>query len=228
MTEEQQARYAKAAYQRAQREWPWVGVLFYWHFRMVAEDKQDQVVYYFRMLDPDFTPHLVYYAYQEMATSPPAIYRGFHQEDHWALDYQGPWQRRTDGRASLGGEVVGLPGAILTFTFEGTDLALVTAAAPSGGKAYITVDGYDANKLPRDKGQAYLSTQGPEAWQVVSPVMEGLPQARHRVTLRVAEGEVAVDALMVQSRPQGQAKLVLGAFIVLGLVVVIRLLARRR
>jgi hypothetical protein len=60
VTEEQQARYAVEAYQRGQAEWPWLGVNAYWFFKRPADWEIDQSWYYFRMMEPDFTPLPVY------------------------------------------------------------------------------------------------------------------------------------------------------------------------
>lgn len=62
VTDEQAARYAVEAYERAQREWPWMGVICYWFFRRPDESEKNQSWYYFRMVDPDFTPRPVYTA----------------------------------------------------------------------------------------------------------------------------------------------------------------------
>jgi hypothetical protein len=67
VTEEQQARYAVEAYQRAQAEWPWIGVNNYWFFKRAADWEKDQAWYYFRMLEPDFTPMPVYEAVSDFA-----------------------------------------------------------------------------------------------------------------------------------------------------------------
>ncbi len=56
VTEAQQAAYAVEAYQRAQAEWPWIGVVNYWFFKRAADWEQDQSWYYFRLQEPDFTP----------------------------------------------------------------------------------------------------------------------------------------------------------------------------
>lgn len=71
VTEEQQARYAVEAYQRARSEWPWVGVVNYWFFKRPAENEKDQAWYYFRMLEPDFTPLPVWNRIASYAPSPP-------------------------------------------------------------------------------------------------------------------------------------------------------------
>ncbi len=57
---QQQADDVVQAYQRAQREWPWVGVVNFWFFKRPDTSEQDQSWYYFRMVEPDFTPLPVY------------------------------------------------------------------------------------------------------------------------------------------------------------------------
>ncbi|MCP5097043.1 MAG: cellulase family glycosylhydrolase, partial [Chloroflexi bacterium] len=65
VTEEQQGRYGVQAYQRAQDEWPWMGVMNYWFFKRKDEDERDQPMYYFRLMEPDFTPLPAYDALSE-------------------------------------------------------------------------------------------------------------------------------------------------------------------
>ena len=64
-TPEQQARFAVEAYERAQAEWPWVGVVNYWFLKRAADFEREQSFYYFRLLEPDFTPQPVYTALAE-------------------------------------------------------------------------------------------------------------------------------------------------------------------
>ncbi|MBN1658035.1 MAG: hypothetical protein JXA93_06515, partial [Anaerolineae bacterium] len=45
-TEEQQARYAVEAFQRAQQEWPWLGVINVWFFKRASDAERDQAWYY--------------------------------------------------------------------------------------------------------------------------------------------------------------------------------------
>ncbi len=69
VTEAQQAKYGVEAYQRAQAEWPWLGVINYWFFKLPSEREIDQPMYYFRLLEPDFTPLPAYTALADYATS---------------------------------------------------------------------------------------------------------------------------------------------------------------
>ncbi len=60
VTLEQQARYAVEAYRRVRAEWPWMGVITVWFFKRASDAEKDQAMYYFRMVEPDFTPLPLY------------------------------------------------------------------------------------------------------------------------------------------------------------------------
>jgi hypothetical protein len=99
---ETQARWATLAYQRVQAEWPYVGVVNFWFFKPASDADANQAYYYFRMLDPDFTPLPVYDAIKAYANQPPRMYPGTHQEDHWAVNWAGEWLDQSDDAAMLG------------------------------------------------------------------------------------------------------------------------------
>jgi hypothetical protein len=71
VTEEEQARYAVDAFRRARSEWSWVGVVNYWFFKRPGDQERDQAWYYFRMLEPDFSPLPVWHAVSSYAPDPP-------------------------------------------------------------------------------------------------------------------------------------------------------------
>jgi len=76
VTEAQQARYGVGGYERARADWPWIGVNSYWFFKRPADWEKDQAWYYFRMLEPDFTPLPVFSAVADYATgsvAPPPL-----------------------------------------------------------------------------------------------------------------------------------------------------------
>ncbi|MEP7294087.1 MAG: hypothetical protein ABI835_20030, partial [Chloroflexota bacterium] len=121
-TQEQAARYMPLAYERAQQEWAWVGVINYWFFKRPSDAGQDQPSYYFRMVEPDFTPLPIYDSMKAyIVSTTPMLYEGVHQADDWAI--------APDAEA----EVVGSSGAqfetalsakTVTFSFHGTDAAI--------------------------------------------------------------------------------------------------------
>jgi hypothetical protein len=60
VTEQEQARYVLLTYERAKEEWPWLGVMSIWFFKRASDSERDQAWYYFRMMEPDFTPTPLY------------------------------------------------------------------------------------------------------------------------------------------------------------------------
>ncbi|MFW5748385.1 MAG: hypothetical protein ACOCYT_02095 [Chloroflexota bacterium] len=107
VTPQQAADYIPLLYERAMREWPWVGVVNYWFFSRRDDSERNQPFYYFRMVDPDYNPDAelpfpplpVYYAMREhIATVQPTLYFGVHQADgHWAIDADDPVAVAADG-----------------------------------------------------------------------------------------------------------------------------------
>ncbi|MCA9933182.1 MAG: cellulase family glycosylhydrolase [Ardenticatenaceae bacterium] len=73
VTETQQAAYAVEAYQRAAADWPWIGVVNYWFFKRAADWEKDQSWYYFRLMEPDFTPLPAWDALAAYASANPVV-----------------------------------------------------------------------------------------------------------------------------------------------------------
>jgi hypothetical protein len=71
VTEEQQAEYLVQGYLRAQREWPWMGVMAVWTFRFPhppsAPDMQGNPTQGFALVQHDFTPRPAYIALRDRA-----------------------------------------------------------------------------------------------------------------------------------------------------------------
>ena len=93
VTQEQAARYMPMLYERAQKEWPWVGNVMYWFFTRKDPFEADQSFYYFRMVEPDyqpekprFTPLPVYHAVRDyIHQQKPTLHRGVHQAETWQI-----------------------------------------------------------------------------------------------------------------------------------------------
>jgi hypothetical protein len=221
VTLEQQARYAVLAYQRAQKEWPWLGVVNAWFFKRATDTERDQAWYYFRLAEPDLTSLPVYQSLKDHMTSGEAkvLYPGVHQEDHWALEYQGEWMPRLHPDAELGSDLTTPDSsqATLKFAFDGTDLALKAGPEVRGAIVY-TIDGGQDQKLAIDPNK-----------QV--PVAEGLASGRHEVTLRAASGLISIDSLTIRDELGYGSWLVAGAAALAGILIVVLILgaaARRR
>ncbi len=190
VTLDQQARYTVEAYERAQREWPWMGVMNYWFFKRATNTETGQTFYYFRMVEPDFTPLPVYESMRAYASRPPIMHIGYHQEDHWTIGWHGSWRREESPRAALGRFAVGEEsGDALEVTFDGTAIGLITARAPDMGRLLYSVDGAPEVALG-------LSSDMYER-QVTIGLAEGLQDGEHQLRITVEEGPVVVDGLVV-------------------------------
>ena len=194
VSEEQQARYAVLAYQRVQAEWPWVGVVNFWYFKRPDDRwKQEQKPeYYFRMVEPDFTPLPVYNAIKEEANKPPVVYPGVHQEDHWALHYEGAWKQVDDSGAALGAiRRSDDEEASLSFAFDGTELTLVAPVGAEWGQILVEIDGKKRNL------NLSASQDGIQSFNLARRLGNGL----HQVVLHPApdsQGQpIAIDQIVV-------------------------------
>jgi hypothetical protein len=192
VTEEQQARYAVEAYERASDAWPWMGVLNYWFLRRPSDAERDQAWYYFRLLEPDFVALPAYAALAAQANQPPALDAGYHQEDDWALHYEGDWQHLADPEAVLGAYALGQDDAQLSFYMEGTALALTLRDPRQLDHLTVTIDGA-AVRPPR-------AWNTPTSGQPAVVVARSLSNARHEVQVRVHGGPVHLDGLVVWRR----------------------------
>lgn len=189
VTREQQARYAVEALERAQREWPWMGVMNYWFLKRATDSEQDQAWYYFNLLEPDFSPQPAYEALAEYCNATPVLYPGYHQESHWALAYTGGWQARDDAASVLGGYRQGGPGDELRFSFWGSELDLVCFGEAVTSSLEVTIDGRPAHiSVTQAQGRPALA------------LFRSAAPASHTVELRVLDGDggLAVDGLIVR------------------------------
>ncbi len=215
VTLEQQARYAPLAYQRVQEEWPWMGVVNFWFFKRASDAERNQSWYYFRMVEPDFTPLPVYAAMQEYAAGlVPTLYRGTHQEDHWALAYSGDWETVADEQAILGScrRAAGDGSAAVMWEFIGSGLLLTPAAGQ--GEIEVTVD---------DRAPRHLVLDG-----TTRRLFAGLAAARHTVRIRALSGVVAIDSLTVRTPDWGRVALVGLPLLVAGGWLVVVLVRRKQ
>jgi hypothetical protein len=65
VSQQDQARFMPLIYERARKEWPWVGVMSIWFFKRASDSERNQSWYYFRMFEPDFSPTPLYAAMKE-------------------------------------------------------------------------------------------------------------------------------------------------------------------
>ncbi|MCS7001858.1 MAG: hypothetical protein NZ518_03315 [Dehalococcoidia bacterium] len=216
VTREQQAKYLVDAFQRAQNEWPWLGMIFVWHLRMVHDENRDQVMYYFGLADADFALHPAYFAYQEIATRLRTLYPGRKSESHPAFAYAGAWsyQPYPDGAQFFLRTTQ--PGAAVAARFKGTELALVVNHGPEAGAVKVLIDGAPAPGLPN--GVLTLAAKD-TTYRNVIVVATDLANDYHRLDLIVERGPVEFDGVVVRVKDTRLGEGIVTGAIALSLVV---------
>ena len=200
----QQARWAPLAYERAQQDWPWVGVINFWFFKRATDAEQNQSWYYFRMAEPDFTLLPVYDSMKaHVGSTRPSMYPGLHQEDHWALRIEGAWERVSAESAQLGAYALIESESAINIDWHGTDLLLITAPDMPGGGLTIQIDDHPSRAIPLPRSGGLV------------PVAARLSNGKHRLTIEV-DTALALDAIQVRARAPISIPMLIVVFAVLG------------
>ncbi len=233
VTEEEQAAYTVRAVRLA-REWDWLGVINLWYFRQVGDiSPLDSAEYYFRVVDPDFTPRPLYFAVQQLSEEFKFALPGEHQETSPAVQTEGRWAYvRADNALARGYIESSTPGARLVFNFRGTGVQVVPGPGPNVGKVYVQLDGRPVPGLPADPtGQTLLDLAAGASGRPVT-VARSLAYGQHRLVLTVPQlrpnERVQVDAFVVLLDEPDYRPAILGAglaalsFVGLGLTLVPR------
>lgn len=229
VSREQQARYTVQAFERAQREWPWMGVMSIWHLRLVHEVNTKLQYYYFGLLDVAFDPFPVYWSVGEMTRRPPVLEYGYREDSHPAIEYSGQWTTTIDPTSSDGAVAASSsPGDSVRFSFRGTALDLIAAGGPAGGVAEVKVDGLPANRLRLEASRSYIDFYSSDLFaQRRIPIAAHLSYGPHTAELIVTEQgnsksvgtEIKVDAWIVDKQLWSLRSRLVWAAMALGIVV---------
>ncbi|MCL4246752.1 MAG: hypothetical protein KJ065_01235 [Anaerolineae bacterium] len=191
VSEDEAARYMPLAYARAQQEWPWLGVINYWFFKQADDSRRNQSWYYFRMIEPDFTPLPIYVAMREyIADAQPVLYSGVHQAEDWAIERAQDTAVGQSATAQFGAYISSSEVALMAY---GTDVIVRFASA--GSPPEVTLDGtvWDGQPI-----RAASDAQG--EWSDMRLPMSFLAQA-HTLRISGASGSpVAIDSFTVLDR----------------------------
>ncbi len=214
-TLEQAARFMPMAYQRMEREWPWVGVMNYWFFKRPDDSLKNQTWYYFRMVEPDFRPLPVYDAVKNyIHADVPTLYPGVHQESDRAITVAQDAQIKAVGGAQL-------------------DTAALTESAQfraSGTDVQIRWRGDDPIRVMVDGVRTTGALAGnfdAENWRVASVVQSTLPQT-HAIQIS-ADAPFLLDSVTVYDRLSALPAAAVPALIVIAyLAFRLRRMIRRR
>ena len=182
-----QASHTIAALERAETEWPWMGVLCLNGFQpRPAKPKpipDAEEHWGFAIISPEGDPRPSYQAVQQWGSRPQIARPGSYPAQTELAEFTGSWRL-----GPLGADI-GASGDRVTLDFEGTDIALTVRRGPYRAFLFVTVDGKPAPALPRDEqGRAYLVLYDPLAAVATIPLAENLPAGQHTVTVEADRG----------------------------------------
>lgn len=224
VTEQQQGRYAAQAYERAQTEWSWMGVMNYWFFKRAYDNERAQPFFYFRLFDPDFKPLPAYEAIKEYTANARWLGKGFHQETDWVLEYNRDWEMARWSDGEIGKFKVGKIGDTLSFDFRGDAVELALAPNLYGGVVEARIDKGAWREFDLRATDSY-------AQQRIT-LAKNLMGDKHQLELRVKTGELNLDGIVVKQTNaaflQMMAWLALGVALMCGIAMVALLFLRKR
>jgi O-antigen ligase len=183
-----QADYTVAALTRAEREWPWMGVMCVNGFQPRPETTPRAVPdaeehWGFALVGPEGELRPVYAALRDWNARPRVATPGGYNAGTSLADFDGTWTLGPQGAD------IGQSGDRVTLTFEGTGVALTVRRGPYRAFLFVTVDGEPAPALPRDReGRAYVVLYDPLAAVATVPLAEHLPYGQHTVEVIAERG----------------------------------------
>jgi O-antigen ligase len=214
VSEADQASYTVTALERVEREWPWMGVLCLNSFQpqpgvgdlalpdaaasgvpdaaasgvpdAAASGVPDAEEHWgFALMTPEGEPRPVYEAVRMWAAAAAqAAHAGVYRADTDLATFDGAWTLGPQG-ADIGEHGKNT----VSFTFEGTGVALTVRRGPYRAFLFVTVDGEPAPALPHDRdGRAYAVLFDPLAEVATLPLAEGLTPGLHTVEIEAERG----------------------------------------
>ncbi len=192
VSEEEQAQYTLRGIEMAREEWPWAGAFMIWYFRQVGDIPRERADYYFRMVDPDFTPRRLYFAVQDAAATHSIAGPGLYQETNPNVKTSGSWAHIIDdaalGKAFIRSEEAG---ASATFTFRGSGVDLITRQGGHSGQIIVSLDGHSITGLAADeKGQSYVDLySNTSESQVRVPLVRDARPREHVLRITISDDQ---------------------------------------
>ena len=208
--ESQRGPYLVEAFERQRQEWPWAGVSSVWFFKQATDEEMDQPQYYFRLLDPDFTPQPAWAVLTDyLASIEPVLYRGWHQEDHWALQAgmsPAPWTLLSDPGTVFGQSALGEAGQSLTVRLSGARASLLFPDLGATARFTVRVGDGDPQTFVLtaegvSRGSSASSASHLRHWEEITLFelpLGFLPDGRTEVTITVTDGTLPLDGLIVE------------------------------
>ena len=206
-TRNEQAAATLAGLNRAQLEWPWVGMLFLenWQPDALEDDPRWGFAVAGTETAVSIQSHL---AQQNTAIAQPGFYLA--SSDDPAQEFQGNWEFSPEFGADISETPDDMPGDRVTLTFWGTDAGLRVRRANYRARLYVTIDGQPANALPQDNRGSTLVLTAPdetEDYVVTEWVAHDLTPGPHVMEIEAFRGwdQWALNGFSVGYQPDDSA-----------------------
>lgn len=192
--ESTQADYTVAAFDRAESEWPWMGVMCVNNLQPRPADPSRAILdaeehWGFAMVGPTGELRPLYTALQAWAVRPQVARVGVYPASSPLITYTGGWRLGPLGADIPLDASAELGNARATLTFEGTGVRLRVRRGAYLAFLFVAVDGKPAPELPRDEaGRAYVVLYDPLEEVATATLARGLPYGVHTVELVAERG----------------------------------------
>ena len=188
VNEATQAAHTVAALERAEDEWPWMGVMCLTSYQprpaAPRETPDAEEHWGFAIVGPAGEPRPVYEAVQAWADRPQVAQPGVYPASTLLANFEGSWRL-----GPLGADIGRFDDSRVSLDFEGTGVALTVRRGPYRAFLFVTIDGEPAPALPRDtQGRAYVVLYDPLADVTTVPLAENLEPGVHTVELTADRG----------------------------------------
>jgi hypothetical protein len=206
VSEEDQAEWTARGISWMDQNWPWFGVASIWYFRQVGNIPPDAPEYYFRMVDHEFTPRLVYLSVQQSAFEREVGLAGIYGPLESPVRARGHWARFDAPVAPFGQYIASeRAGAKLSLRFSGTDVKLLVPDTDVYGTLYLQIDGRPLSGdgvMQDESGRSFIDLSRADLSSgrvvVVSGHNSDRPQQPHTLTIELGpETRLAVAAVEI-------------------------------
>lgn len=199
-TSSEQSARTVAGITRAQREWPWMGVMFLENWQPNAP--KDDPIWGFNIAGSESADAIRDYLSDGDASIAMPGFRLATPSD-LSQQYEGDWRF-----APAYGADISASGDSVEFTFWGTDVGIRVRRADFRARLYITIDGAPANGVPSDEKGATLVLTSPDSSEdyiSIERVARGLPVGNHTMNVVASGGwdQWALNGFSVGYQPSG-------------------------
>ncbi|QPC83436.1 hypothetical protein G4Y79_03370 [Phototrophicus methaneseepsis] len=200
-TQDEVARWSPLAYQRAAEEWPWIGQISFWFFTLQDPFTANQASYYFRMVEPDyspedptFTPLPVYetmkaYITERMAA--PVLYQGVHQAESWEIETHTDIEASSEDTA---GTLLEVADAQFGTAIEAYEVAFSAYGTQVQMRIQVPLE----DVLVYVDGAQVRSVESQDNWRTVILSQNVLPREHHYRLVAMRE-DFLLDSILVEN-----------------------------